>query len=260
MAGFWFYAREHKTADRRNHLLLAGALLVFLVIFALIKSRIPMILMTHFTFAFLVWHFLKQSYGVARFFGGRRVLFYFSLAIGMVGYLGELNALIGQTVFNMMVPGLALSADMLNVISWALWTLIILVVAETYSAGNLKAAVPIVALDLWFHPSLANTPAKAMLPLFHGLQYLTFCCRRLDQSVHHENIAVKTNRQVNIIGSWFLLGLVYFLVLPFFIRHANGILPYPERLIAASLIFINVLHFLVDGMIWRKKQSTPVKV
>jgi hypothetical protein len=234
---------------------------------------------------FLVgWHYVKQGYGILivdsvqkrLMFSDRAktILRFNGYACWLVAWVGVNHALsqpndyIGLTYFTLPLPN---AVYYLAIVAAALTTLATLyVLAGQWRQKN--GALPwngvvayLTTLYLWVIFVRVNPLVLAVIPTFHSLQYLAVVWR------YQLNAGAKpvparsmlsafwpTGVLPNLamfIGVGVLLGFVGFMGAP---RVLDAVLPYDKHLFGPSLflfsfyIFINVHHYFLDNVMWRR--------
>ena len=123
----------------------------------------------------------------------------------------------------------------------------------------LNGMVAILAIYAWFLP-LARHPAGLMLlPLFHGAQYellaLRFARGRAADAAATAGGGTGRLRFAVYVASAVALGALAFAGLP---RALDASLPYDRAIFGPTLamlaitLFINVHHYVIDNVIWRR--------
>jgi hypothetical protein len=115
--------------------------------------------------------------------------------------------------------------------------------------------VPWAAYHLWALPVLDVPLYYLMLvPLFHAIQYLPFVYR-----LEAPGIPKKTYARTAIIGyaATAFVGFMAFKGLPHFLDGTVGTLDenVPQFFTYCFVVFMNVHHFFIDGVIWRFDQK-----
>lgn len=223
----------------------------------------PMAWICQGTLALLYWHFLKQAYGVALWLGSvkgrplgkdkKHLLLTGLILLGAYGFFSvQETSKLDLAFFRFPTPRLDLGPWPMRLAgAFGYGALLVFVFQQlrewrqkTPSDFGWQGYVPIVALLTWFDPLFAFSPVKLLVPIFHGMQYLPFPAR------------VQANRDpkpwmrglfwVAMIGA----GYLGFEWIP---RHVVDRSPVPiaTRVFAFFLIFFNVHHFFIDGVIWR---------
>jgi hypothetical protein len=233
---------------------------------------------------FLVgWHYVKQGYGILivdsvqkrLMFSDRAktILRVNGYACWMVAWVGANHALsrandyIGLTYFSLPLPN---AIYYVSIGAAVLTTLAVLYAFAEQWRG--KGALPwngilayLTTLYLWVIFVTINPLVLAVIPTFHSLQYLAVVWR------YQLNAGAKpapsrsllsafwpTGVLPNLamfIGMGVLLGFIGFMGAP---RVLDAVLPYDKHLFGPSLflfsfyIFINVHHYFLDNVMWRR--------
>ena len=224
---------------------------------------------------FLVgWHYVKQGFGMAmldaalkrRFFdtNERKIMLLNAYAVWILAWLLMNRMLADETTVHFGIPfvlipvpnwllGVACTVALATSVR-CIWLLVARYRARKLTAWNGVAGYAI-ALYIWL---LAREPILLLwVPLFHSLQYLGVVTRyKLNEAAQKED-SWGTRRlkftlfAVSAIG----LGYVGFWVLP---QWLTDRVDYDRTLFGGSLfffltwVFINVHHYLLDSVMWRK--------
>jgi hypothetical protein len=105
----------------------------------------------------------------------------------------------------------------------------------------------VLALASWTDPALGGPSVLALLPVFHGAQYLAFPMR-----VTWKRLVAETRAQtwIRFLTLWALLigvGYALFRGLPAALTAWSTETPWA----AVALITLNVHHYFVDSVLWR---------
>jgi hypothetical protein len=120
------------------------------------------------------------------------------------------------------------------------------------------AALPIIAMVLWWLPAAYNPVFYATVPLFHSLQYLPFATK-VRRSELSESRSPERVRRGLVIGFVGLIGTGWlaFEVVPGLLDESIGSPGQPDLFffLLAATLFLNIHHYLVDHVIWRFDSS-----
>lgn len=238
------------------------SLLCALVYIYLTQQRELLEILVRLGWVLLFWHYLKQSYGSCIWLGTMRnqslqnfprtLLLSSFLLVGAMGFLSTQGGEGSSLVFGLYLPSLAMPepllalARVLAVASVVVCFLYGIKTAWRNGAirGALTALLPLLALWIWFEPSLQSPLTIALLPALHGLQYLPFVGRALWNDRLH-----KPRREQTMIGLWLLfmaLGFGGFYLLPRALNQ-NGL----ASVMSGCLLFLNIHHYFIDASMWR---------
>ena len=124
----------------------------------------------------------------------------------------------------------------------------------------LIAIIPGVAIYFWNLPVLYHPAFFLITPFFHSIQYLLFVTalkkNEFDEQTHHRNYLVKT---LLYMGLAVLTGVIFFEAIPRAIEHFRplGVTSYGQtRWLFLFSVFINIHHYFIDNVIWRKDNQT----
>lgn len=231
--------------------------------------------------ALVGWHYVKQGFGMAmtdaalkrRFWPDpvRKVLLVNAYACWAAAWIG-LNSTKASAMFwgyfslQMQLPVALLWAAWALCFCTTVWTVI--VVTRAVRAMWLQqpdGPIPFnglmayaVSLYLWTVFSWAEPIYLLVIPFFHSLQYLTVVWRyklnewRVGQQAH------SVRRQAVIFAlSGMAMGAAGFWALPLVFdlaRTGQWLTSYnePATALACAWLFINVHHYLIDNVLWRK--------
>ncbi len=245
---------------------------------------------------FLVgWHYIKQGYGMAvvdsvfkrLFFSDRvkKVMLVNGYACWILAWmLGNREFAekdywgVAYYTFHIPEPMLQIAAIFAAVTTLA--TLIALFSAWRKNGGKLPLngiIAYLTTLYLWVVFVKINPLFILMVPAFHSLQYLLVVWRfqmNLEQGQpdSRERPAKRwlgaftpsnaTGRFTAFLASGIALGFLFFWAIPFF---ASGLVGYDKELFGGTLffficwIFINVHHYCLDNVMWRRENPETKK-
>jgi hypothetical protein len=258
---FVFYGMQ---GPWRRHLAIALALPALLVALTAAAMQAPPLLtaLVHGVLVLLYWHYAKQAFGISLWLGrrderpvsrrSREALLFACLLLGTLGLFRAHAASGSFAVFGVYVepagvPDLALQGvralAWLTVFGLVLWSLL----GAERGAPRAAGLLPVLALLSWSDPALGSPSVLALLPVFHGAQYLAFPMR-----VTWKRLAVETHAQtwIRFLTLWVLLigvGYALFRGLPAALTAWSTETPWA----AAVLITLNVHHYFVDSVLWR---------
>jgi hypothetical protein len=238
------------------------------------------------------WHYVKQGYGILivdsvqkrQMFSDRakwilRANGYACWAAAWLAANHEIaqpNSYIGLTYFSIPFPNFVYYAAI--GIAVATSAAVAYVLAMRFREG--KGALPwngivayLTTLYLWVIFVRINPLFIAVIPSFHSLQYLAVVWR------YQLNAGAKTNGGTGsflsgfwptgvlpglamFIGIGMFLGFLGFMGLP---RFLDAVFPYDKHLYGSSLflfafyIFINVHHYFLDNVMWRRGNPDVVQ-
>ncbi|MEZ0260575.1 MAG: hypothetical protein ACAH80_06165 [Alphaproteobacteria bacterium] len=229
----------------------------------------------YFVMLFTVgWHYVKQGYGVlitlslykGVFYGvwEKRALWINAYAVWLWSWAAANNALAAQVVDKNYPPGLYPSIPLPDwVVTYGgvfacITTLAAAaVVLAPWLEGEKKISVNAVvgyvsAIYMWVLMPRIDMMFYAIVPLFHGLQYLPFVYK-----FKREEFRKMTSARG--AAAFTLLGLFAGAVLMEFFPKAldrnfgiTGLSYEPKFYLTSFIIFINVHHFFIDAAFWRR--------
>ncbi|MCI0342407.1 MAG: hypothetical protein L0216_14905 [Planctomycetales bacterium] len=222
---------------------------------------------------FLVgWHYVKQAYGCAivlaaqsgYFLGvGEKAVVRWNLyALWWLGF-AAVNTVPEGYVFegvrysSLELPRAGLVAGFVAVAATGL--AVVAVILRKWRRDGAppprNAVVAFLSIHVWFLPVLRHPGFVLMLPFFHGLQYLLFALRFAHGKAAAAEAAGARPWFGFYVGSALVLGALAFVAIP---RLLDARLPYdrdrygPTLALALITLFINIHHYLIDNVIWRR--------
>ena len=228
---------------------------------------------------FVGWHYVKQGYGLLmtdcalkrQFFGAldKRVLLINCYVAWAAAWLmfnadAEKSDLFGISTIAFAVPGWLVNAAIGVLLATTLAVAVTFLrnwrVAGTLPFNGVLAYVA--SLYPWLILIKVSPMWVALAPAFHSLQYLAVVWRfeinRESAQLAQLDPAVRSSLSAHIarfIGWGIVLGLMGFWVLPML---ANTVIGYDHAVLGttfflfAAWIFINVHHYFIDNVIWRR--------
>ncbi|ESY85318.1 hypothetical protein X739_17125 [Mesorhizobium sp. LNHC220B00] len=242
---------------------------------------------TNAMFFFVGWHYVKQGYGMLmvdavlkrRFFTDpdKKILLVNSYAVWLFAWLQTNTAVsqgkyLGLEYYTFATPAwlnaIALSAAAASTAA----TVVMLINRWTRNGGSLPYNGIIAysaSLYLWILIVRINPLWLLVVPALHSLQYLAVVWRYQSNVERDERDAEKIpqSRILSILGPAYrvrllefisaglLLGGLGFWLIP---TALTAIVPYDREVLGSSLfffivlIFINVHHYFLDNVIWRR--------
>lgn len=233
------------------------------------------------------WHYAKQGYGMLIVLSALKKIFYSSFEKNILllnAYMVWLstwalfNIRIGQIeIGDIPVPSIFIPPPLLHL----LLSLLVLTTCLSILALGLHAIktkkisingiVGYFSAYIWLFLRSHNMALNALIPVFHSLQYLPFVWKyKMNESMDKTNSpeqafslrglafapAFKPFRRFVVTGLF--IGLCAFHIAPFVL---DKIVPYNHAVFGTSLfffmiiIFINVHHYFIDNVIWRKENK-----
>ncbi len=235
------------------------------------------------------WHYAKQAYGIFILSSARNGA-YFSqleklilrislLTLGAIGWVGT-NTNSQMQNFN----GFFYSA--LNFPYWAMTSaqavffllaivffgLLLTKYVRTGVTPSATAILAVASMMVWYLPVFYHPLFMFAIPFFHSLQYLWFgtAFRRnkvRDQLQDKSPVQYRAGMLTRFWGYLLLagiLGAVTFNIVPNFLDRTfpfeSGQYQFPPLLFAAfAAIFLNIHHFFIDNVIWKKENPAVGK-
>jgi hypothetical protein len=277
------YARALRVRYIIAGLIVPVALIAFLAGSAVAGNVRTLAFGANIMFFLVGWHYVKQGYGILIVDSVQKRLMFSDRAKTILrfnGYacwlmawvaanhaLSQPNGYIGLTYFSLPIPNAVYDLSIAAVVLTTLAALY--VIGEQWRQ---KSALPwngivayLTTLYLWVIFVRVNPLVLAVIPTFHSLQYLAVVWRyQLNAGANPApsrsmlSAFWPTGVLPNLamfIGVGVLLGFIGFIGAP---RVLDAVLPYDKRLFGPSLflfsfyIFINVHHYFLDNVMWRR--------
>ena len=248
-----------------------AALLFFLVAASLSGNPYALGYGANLMFLTVGWHYVKQGYGILVLDSVQKRVFFSDAAkwifrvngyvcwsvswIGLNHALSQSQTYIGIPYYSFPVPEPIYYASIaLAVVSGAA-SLVMLVQRWRQPPGRLPwngILAYVAAVYLWLIFIEINPVVLALVPTFHSLQYLAVVWRyQLNRRAETPELSFSF-----FVLTGVLLGFLGFTALPWLMAN---MLPYDKTLLGPSLflfacyIFINVHHYFLDNVIWRRE-------
>ncbi len=263
-----------------------AALISFLGAAALSSSPRVLTYGANLMFFLVGWHYVKQGYGILivdsvqkrLMFSDRAkaILRLNGYACWMVAWLGLNHALstgtwyLGFTYFSLPISTPFYVASIAVAILTTLAVLFVLFQRWRETRGTLPwngIIAYLTTLYVWVIFVRLNPLVLAVVPTFHSLQYLAVVWRYQINAGSQSRKAARPSivNRVLPAGMWsnlaifigvgVFLGFLGFMGVP---RLIDSVLPYDKRVFGPSLflfmfyIFINVHHYFLDNVMWRR--------
>ncbi|ESX86470.1 hypothetical protein [Mesorhizobium sp. LSHC412B00] len=242
---------------------------------------------TNAMFFFVGWHYVKQGYGMLmvdavlkrKFFDDRdkKVLLVNSYAVWILAWLQTNTAVTqgkyyGLDYYTFAVPSWITDIALLAAIASTAATLLMLVNRWRKNGGKLPyngIVAYVASLYLWILIVRINPLWLLIVPALHSLQYLAVVWR-YQTNVERDSSDAERDPQPKILS--FLGPLYRFRLLGFIVGGTalgylgfwlipsalTALIPYDRQVLGSSLfffivlIFINVHHYFLDNVMWRR--------
>ncbi|ESX15823.1 MULTISPECIES: hypothetical protein [unclassified Mesorhizobium] len=242
---------------------------------------------TNAMFFFVGWHYVKQGYGMLmvdavlkrKFFDDRdkKVLLVNSYAVWILSWLQTNTAVTqgkyyGLDYYTFAVPSWITDIALLAAIASTAATLLMLVNRWRKNGGKLPyngIVAYVASLYLWILIVRINPLWLLIVPALHSLQYLAVVWR-YQTNVERDSSDAERDPQPKILS--FLGPLYRFRLLGFIVGGTalgylgfwlipsalTALIPYDRQVLGSSLfffivlIFINVHHYFLDNVMWRR--------
>ena len=265
------YARALRLRYILAGLVVPAALIAFLAGTALSGSARMLGYGANLMFFLVGWHYVKQGYGILIVDSVQKRLMFSERAktvfringytcwitawLGSIRALSEPNDYIGLTYFSFPVPQPVYDAAIVVAVLTTLAALFVLVQRwrEAHTLPWNGVIAYLATLYLWVIFVGINPLVVAVVPTFHSLQYLAVVWRyQLNAASPERGIGFSL---ASFVGFGMGLGFLGFMAVPRFI---DIVFPYDKGLFGPSLflfcfyIFINVHHYFMDSVMWRR--------
>lgn len=242
---------------------------------------------TNAMFFFVGWHYVKQGYGMLmvdavlkrKFFDDRdkKVLLVNSYAVWILAWLQTNTAVTqgkyyGLDYYTFAAPSWITDIAMLAAVASTAATLLMLVNRWQKNGGGLPyngLVAYVASLYLWILIARINPLWLLIVPALHSLQYLAVVWR-YQTNVERDSSDAESDPQPKILS--FLGPLYRFRLLGFIVGGTalgylgfwlipsalTALIPYDKQVLGSSLfffivlIFINVHHYFLDNVMWRR--------
>lgn len=219
-------------------------------------------LLGHTSLILLYWHYAKQTFGISLWLGrlngspiqgqSRSLLLISCLLLGSLALLRAESGSASFAIFGIYlrpveIPEVIVAAS--QYLAWAALALMtgLCLTKQARQGQHWLALLPVLALAMWSDPDLVSPAVLAVLPIFHGAQYLPFPLR-----VTYKYIKAQMPQYALLSFACLWLGLSLggywlFRILPISVSAWSPTLP----LAAVVLITLNLHHYFVDSVLWR---------
>jgi hypothetical protein len=242
---------------------------------------------TNAMFFFVGWHYVKQGYGMLmvdavlkrKFFDDRdkKVLLVNSYAVWILAWLQTNTAVTqgkyyGLDYYTFAAPSWITDISLLAAVASTAATLLMLVNRWRKNGGGLPyngLVAYVASLYLWILIARINPLWLLIVPALHSLQYLAVVWR-YQTNVERDSSDAESDPQPKILS--FLGPLYRFRLLGFIVGGTalgylgfwlipsalTALIPYDKQVLGSSLfffivlIFINVHHYFLDNVMWRR--------
>ena len=279
------YARPLRIRYVVAGLVVPAALVAFLAGTALAGNVRLLAYGANLMFFLVGWHYVKQGYGILIVDSVQKRLMFSDRAkailrlngyacwivawVGVNHALPQANGYLGLTYFSLPLPSALYYVTIAAAVLTTLAVLAVLGQRWREAPGALPwngVIAYLTTLYLWVIFVRINPLVLAVIPTFHSLQYLAVVWR------YQLNAGAKTApaarlilspfrptgvlpRLAMFVGAGVILGSLGFVIVP---RILDAALPYDKHLLGTSFflfsfyIFINVHHYFLDNVMWRR--------
>ncbi len=269
----------------RNRYILAGVIVptVMIVLFAVVYLQRSTVLLQYAVNIMLLtagWHYAKQGFGILivasvykKVFYGvweRRILLWNAHLLWIYAWIMYNTGIKEKVYFGVTFLTIGFSRHILDFFTFLvlLSSFIFLGVIVRRILTGLKNisfngfTAYIASVYLWvillFGHGVDNAihPLVLLIPFMHSLQYMTIVLRMKENEVNHRLISRTTFVIFSVLAV--LIGAVIFDLLP---KYLDRSIVYDQSVYGPTLfmslfwIFINIHHYFIDNVIWRREGS-----
>jgi hypothetical protein len=232
---------------------------------------------------FVGWHYVKQFFGTSIVLGVKNT-YYFSaqgrfflrahtFPLWFVSFLSAhvvagSSSMHGIPLVNFQLP--PWTSTVAHVCLCLTSTLVAFSVVRTWVETSRLPPWPVwaglAAIVMWQLPALRHPYLVYLIPFFHSLQYLLFVAgvKKRQYSTIAEATPIQTRalvvrKTLTVALLWVVTGWLFFRGIPQFLdTHVtyNKTLFGNEVFTYCAAVFINVHHYFIDNVIWRKDSAT----
>jgi hypothetical protein len=218
------------------------------------------------------FHYVRQTYGVALLSLAKQKIYLSSkekwaLNLSMyplwfVSFLNGHHATFQANFYGIpymsyaLPPQLSMVNDILFYVSIVVWVVLIAKLYMTHTRVPLAFVASLASIVIWHFPSFYNFGFAYLIPMFHSLQYLLIVSAVKKNQVKQ---TVKRKFWVPVwVGYSFLvvmLGYLFFHLIPETLdKHVTYDMTTlgSTAILGAFLLFINIHHYAMDALLWRK--------
>lgn len=221
------------------------------------------------------WHYAKQGYGMLmvdaalkrRAFGPRekQILLANGYAVWMLTWLSVNQTLATRDLWGLSYYALAIPQPLMvsaGVVAAGTTTTVVLMLARSWRTQGPPPWTGVMAYGVSLYPWLLLMRVNPMwldvVPAFHSLQYLAVVGRYQAGAAAEAKAAGRSAKSAlaGFAASAVLLGFLGFYFVPTLFDAASG---YDQAVFGTTLfmfvfwIFINVHHFVMDSVMWRRE-------
>jgi len=246
------------------------------------QSYDMLVYFVHFMFVIVGWHYTKQSYGVIMVTSTMNGYYYSKLEAGilkfnmyslwMTSYLffnigiGEQPDYWGIKYMSLNFPKEALyTAYGLTAVSLLIGGIVLgKRILKTKESPPMISIIGFASIYAWLFPVFFNSIYFLAVPFFHSIQYFTFVYALKNNEVtsitHNPKNGKKAIVQYMVVA--IVSGVLLFEGIP---RVLTVVVEYNHNLFGDGLmlfifsVFINIHHYFIDNVIWRKDNELVQK-
>ncbi|MBC7530650.1 MAG: hypothetical protein H7318_03665 [Oligoflexus sp.] len=227
------------------------------------------------------WHYIKQIYGTMLVTNARQGYYFNSTeswilkaTLYPVWFMSYTNS--NQAIQSLMHYGIAYKTFQLPAwtvtASYSLMGISIVVLAAMFGRKWIKdgkipplsGMISILVIYVWYLPQLYHAVFWYTIPFFHSLQYMLFVTtlKKNQYTAKAEAFADPVQSRMsmakNFFGFFALIGVMAYLSFNLVPETLDKYVPYdhnvfgPQMYMFCFITFINVHHYFIDNVIWRR--------
>ncbi len=252
-------------------------LLIGLFVYAVTTKQPEIIgLMVNLMFFMVGLHYIRQIYGIGLISLGKMKIFlpqhlktilnYSLFPTWFISYLNGNSAVYVNNFYGITYSSFGLPTilrDVNTLLFYAsifVWIGIVAYIVYTHKKWPITLIIVLASISLWHFPDFYNYGFSYLIPLFHSLQYLLIVAAVKRSQIGEEQ------KYIKYLVYMCTIGIVAYLVFRFIPEHLDKIMTYDRQMfgntlyLAMFLMFINIHHYFIDALIWRKGSGVAKQV
>lgn len=148
----------------------------------------------------------------------------------------------------------------LFLVSAVIWVSIVIYIVYIYKKWPITFIIVFLSISLWHVPSFYNSGFMYIIPMFHSLQYLLIVAAVKKKQIGEEG---KYKKYITYVVSLLFVAYMLFIFIP---KNLDAHLSYNHEIFGFNLflvlflVFINIHHYFIDAIIWRKGSDVAKNV
>lgn len=270
--GFLYVDERRKLLSNLYYVLVSfvvPGILLSIFLYAIVAEKPEMLGYTINLMFFMVGlHYVRQIYGVGLislvkmkiFLSSdlKKILNYTLMPAWFLSYLNGNSGVFNQSFYGISyttfaIPSFLKDANtILFYLSTAIWVAVIVYIVYTHKKWPVTLMIVLASISLWHLPSFYDLGFSYIIPLFHSLQYLLIVAAVKKNQIGASKRYLKYFAYMAAIG---VTGYLFFVLIP---HYLDGVISYNKELFGGSLflamflLFINIHHYFIDAIIWRR--------